>query len=867
MKTPKFGILEDSDITNAVRNIAGEAAAMKKEIFKTSFMNKSLDRTVCSNYLTVVNDYLKFWDDYSKDLQEKIKGSSGTEGVYSIDYHFVKDHIYAEHDYASILPFTDGVIQGVSSGKFKHASDIADFFDHTVSQAFRNMGENYAAVLDSSIIHNGISNTNSHVSSKTDAKLFDSIRSYNIFNRRDRAELYKAISEVVKFTTSDTGIGKYIRTNDIKMYVSMVNNIVDYMTYSLTVFAARVYTISAYAYPFINATSNKASSTRELPVTESAGNEDLVNGDNEISIFRNADDMICRDPSKTKEFIEIFSDFIGKIGADHLFGSNKPSWEGRNWDRKYVEQNIFCQKLLTNPLHEFLSSKRFEYTMYDSPSSNIVELNQVVKTLIYNNTQGIQGVSSPKQEILHVIRGTGRDSKTLDEYKNLAKELYMCTIHLCWNTCSMIDNIVRWKEHETEHPRYNTGVLNSASETLKIVSEFYRDLVEAIMQRCREIEMNINEVRKSDAARIVNDINIKIPNQKTNHDENNIMMIGVPDTTRIAPELMDLYDMPTFESLMLYDEYAKNLPGMENDIYYSEAFNISSIIDAIISHIASAWKRFDAFWKNKSVQSAIKWVTEHERELLAMDFSAASMTVLPYKLEISLPKGFDKLTKGLTNDFSVKNVETKDAADKFIKSLYPDDTVYGWFTGDKSEDGKSGATKYRNYILFKDENEVTDAAPVPITLDGAKIQRAVPEWINTLKSTKATYDSFKRINDEIDRGIKNIKNKMVGLGNNQSNGQQSQGAAPVIKEGDNSSKNETQGSTQSKSATETTTANADSKKQDDKMNETGGIAGTTLTDIDKAVQRIFTPLSPIFIEYIKTSYKYLQEAYSMGRKK
>lgn len=866
MKTPKFGILGDSDIVNSVREMAGEAAIMKKEIFRTSFMHKSLDRNVCTNYLTIVNDYLKFWDDYSKDLQEKIKGARGAEGVYSLDYYFVKDHIYAKYDYASIVLFIDGVIQGVSSGKFNRASDIADFFDHSISKAFPNMGENYAAVLDAAIVDNGISNTNQHKSSLTDAKLFDSIRSYNIFDRRNRAELYKAISEVVKFTTSDTGVGKYINTGDIKLYVSMINNIVDYITYSLTVFATRIYVISAYAYPFINYTSNEASSAGEIPVTEAAVNEDPTNGDTEVIILRNADDMICRDPSKTKEFITIFSDFIGKIGADHLFGSNKPSWDGRNWDKRFLEQNVFSQKLLTNPLHEFLTSKRFDYTMYDSSSSNIMELNQIVKTLIYNNTQGIQGVSSPKQEILHVIRGIGTDRKTLDDYKNLAKELYLFTIHLCWNTSSMIDNIVRWKEHETEHPRHNTGVLNSASETLKIVSEFYRDLVEAIMQKCREIEMNINTVRQSEVNKIVDGINIKIPNQKSDHDENSVMMIGVPDTTRIPTELMDLYDMPTFESLMLYDEYAKNLPGMENDIYYSEAFNISSIIDAIIAHITSAWKRFDAFWKNKSVQSAIKWVTDHERELMAMDFSSASMSVLPYKLEISLPKGFDNLTKGLTNDFSVKNIETKEAAEKFIKGLYPDETVYGWFNTDKSSDGKSGAAKYRNYILFKDENEVTEAAPAPITLDGAKIQRAVPEWISTLKTTKATYDSFKKINDDIDRGIKNIKNKMVGLGNSSTTGQQPEGGAPVIKEGDESSNAAgSTGTAENKSSTPA--PNNDSKKQDDKMNETGGIAGTTLADIDKTVQRIFVPLSPIFIEYIKTSYKYLQEAYSMGRKK
>lgn len=880
METIKFGTLYDRDIVKYVHDITMEASVLKKEIFKTSIMNKELDKDVCSTYLTAVYNFLKFWDEYSNDLQVKIKAAKGIEGISTVDYGYVKEFIYAKYDYASILPFTDGLLKGVNDEKFTSADDIKDFMDHTLSKAFANQADSSAALLDSVLINNGsIGNINGfHPVSSMEAKMFDSIRNYAMFDRRSRPELYKAIDAVVKFMTTDIGIGKYIKTKDVKIFVSMINNIVDYMTYSLTAYATRIYIISAYTYPFI--LSRETAGAIVKPLREDGNNADPEVNGMEITVFRDADDIICRDPSKVKEFIEIFGKFTKLAGVDTLFGTRKPTYQN-HWDgMENIESSAFCSKLTTNQLHEFLAGGCKEISFYsDRMSSTMSELNQILKECIYNNTQGLQGVSSPKQEMMHVIRGTSCDN-TLKGYQGLAKDLYLFTIHMCCNIDTMIRGITEWKSNEQEYPKNNTTTYNSASESLKILSEFYRDLAMAIAQKARDIEININTLRENDADKTMNSLNLKIPNMKSDGDESNNMMTSVPDTTRLPTELIDLYDVPAFESMMLYDEYARNLPGMEDDLYYSEAFNISGLIDQIIAKIKSAWMRFKSFVDNKDVQKAFKWATEHERELISMDYSGAKMSVLPYKLSIALPAGYNNLTKGLAA-FDSSKIKTKEDVQAFIKTLYPSDAVYEWFTGDKNKDGKYGAAMYRSFILFKDENEASETVPNPIEIDGAKITKLIPEWIKTLKAASETYDAYKKIGDDIEANIKSIRTKTVNIsGENKSSG--STDAPPSMTEekpkpASTGTSTSTSGNTATDAAASAAskanetpaagTASAKPAENKDVANDTASIAGSALGDINVAMIRLYASLSSMFIEYTKSNYQYAKEAFTMGRKK
>lgn len=869
METRNFGMIYDKDIIASIREITEGSYSMKREIFKNMVRAKTLDKSVLKEYLNDVNEFLRFWEAYADDLQEKIKNSKGETEIYTIEYQFVKDYIYAKYDYASVLPFTDGLIQGVSSGKFKDVETIEDFRDHTLDKAFHHPARSAAEMLDSVLVGGaGIGINSRKPTSPLDAKSFDAIRSYDLFNRRDRTELYKAIKATLEFMTADIDVGKYLSTNDMKVTVSMINNIVEYVTYSLTAYATRIYIISAYAYPFI---LKSTSDVNKTPISESTITNSDSSDNVEVTIFRNADEMICRDPAKTKEFMTIFSKFVTAVGADSLFGTAKPDYEKRWAILDGMENNIFCQKLLVNPLHEFLTTGARNF-LYDPSGSAMNELNMMIRELIYNNTQGLQGAASPKQELFHVIRGTTCEN-TMKGYQKLVKDLYTCSLHLCSQTSNIIDGIISWKKAENENPIHNTGTLNTGAESLKIISEFYRDLASAILQKARDIEMHINYLRVDEINKTAAGLSIKIPNEKPDVDANANMMTAVPDTTRVPTDLLDLYDVPTFEYMELYNEYVKMLPGMEDDLYYSEAFNISGIIDKITSVIKNALKRFRAFLDNRDVKAAMTWAIKHEKDILAMNFTSVQLQVLPYKEPLGLPKGYEKLKNGLAN-FDIKNFASKEAIDQYAKSLYPSETVYGWFTKD---DGKitSGADKYRNYILFSNENEATEKYPEKRPLSGQALQNTIPLWINTLKGAEDTFNAYKKIGDDIEAQINNIRSKTVSATNTTqtttatsttatstaTQGSDTQVPPAMGDAGSDKDKNNATGNTQGQQSQD----NKQDEKKDQKT-DTADLTSSGLSAINVAMVRLYASLSGMFVEYIKAEYAYLKEAYANGTK-
>lgn len=872
METIKFGMIYDNDIIESIRGITNGSYSMKREIFKNMVRAKTFDKSILKEYLSDINEFLKFWEAYANDLQAKIKSAKGEVGVYTIEYQFVKDYIYAKYDYASVLQFTDGLIRGISSGKFDTVETIEDFRDHTLDKAFHHPARYAAEMLDSVLVGgSGIGINDRKPTGALDAKSFDAIRSYDLFNRRDRPELYKAIAATLEFMTQDIGVEKYFTTSDMKITVSMINNIVEYVTYSLTAYAARVYIISAYAYPFIN---NSGAVSTKTPISEATIADEENSNHSEITVFRNADDMICRDPAKTKEFMNIFSKFITAIKADNLFGTNKPDYE-KGWiTDNALDNNVFCSKLLVNPLHEFLVNGSNNF-MWDGSSSAMNELNQLVRELIYNNNQGIQGTSSPKQELLHVIRGTTCEN-TIKAYQELAKDLYMCSMQLCRQTNRIITNIISWKKNENEIPTHNTGTLNTVSECLKVLSEFYRDLASAILQKGRDIEMHINYLTMDEINKASAGISIKIPNQKPDVDANANMMTAVPDTTRVPTELLDLYDVPTFEYMELYNEYVKMLPGMEDDLYYSEAFNLSSIIDKILSIIRNASKRFRAFLDNNAVKAAMKWAIAHEKEILAMDFTGVQLQVLPYKEPLALPKGYDKLKTGLSN-FDIKKFASKESIAEYAKSLYPSETVYNWFNND-TEKVTSGADKYRSYILFKDENEATEKYPEKRQLTGSALQNTIPLWINTLKGAEDTFKAYKKIGDDIEAQINNIRSKTVSATNSTQTTSTTTATASTATQGSNTQAPPTMGDAGSEEnkgdSSAGSTSNAQQTQQQEKKPEekkdqqtdTTDLTSEGLTAINVAVTRLYVSLSGMFVEYIKAEYAYLKEAYAGGTK-
>lgn len=841
-KTKASGIrrLSYHDAKASIAGIMNEASIFKKNIFKTSLMGDKLDKRKTSDYLNAINDFLRLWDEYSRDIANEIKNTEGKENVYVIEYRFVKDFIYAKYDYASVLPFADGIIRGVMSGEFEEAEDIKDFYNHTVSKAFDNNIDTAAGLLDM-ITPDGIGMRSARPATALDAKTFDSIRNYEMFKRRDRQELYNAINKVVEFLVLDLDMKKYINLKNAKLFVSVINNIIDYITYSLAIYAMRIFIISEYSYPFIRDGVEGFSES-----TDSVDDDKSVSV-GEVSILRDIDELVCRDPKRSKDLINILAEFIHKIGAAEIHDGRMLT-PGHIYTSPVMKDNRFNIALINNPLYQFILGRN---NFFDGENEqDIIEINRMVKTLIYNNTQGLQDSSSAKHEILHVIKGTNVSSETIKEYRLLTNELYVFTIKFCTNLSSMITMISSWKSRIIENKSMvSNGVINSISESSKILTEFYRDIATAIVNRAKDIEVKFNKCRSTEANNAIENMSLKVPGNMSD-DTNNNMMTSVPDTTRIPVELMDMYEQSTYDSLQLYDEYARLILGDLD--YYSEAVNMSDLINKILAKLKGAVERFRSFWMDKNVQNAVKWITDHEQDIISMNFNTAEISdVLPYKVNVGLPKNFNNLEKGLSN-IKPEHLKNPDELDKFIKSLYPSQEIYNWFNDPKDTDRKAGHLKYRSLILFKEENEVMDKDPDKITLKGSQIQRNIRDWVATVKSIKSVYDSLDKIKRDIESGVNKVKLVSAGINQKADEENKTQNPPAIGSEGNEDSKPANSSQEQS----------AESNKMASNIN----LSEKALVEIQLATARLYEPLPSMFVEYTKAMYKYIQEAYSKGRK-
>lgn len=861
----KYDALYEYDFQEFARNLRTEASKLKTEIFRATVMKKDLDQKVINGFNGYVNDFLRYWEEYAEQYQKKIKECKAAPGLGTIEYSEIKEWVYGTYDYASILPFADGLVQGIMSGKFDNPDDVEDFFDHTVKKAFNNLSGTVAGLIERATTFQY------HPASQNDVKMFDSIASYNkLFDSRARTELYKAITKTIEYFTTDIGAKHFPNQKDVKMFVSMINNAVEYIVFSLMVYATRIFVIQVYSREFVLSSAKGLNVKMDSIVTESSGDKkddeekkekkvdvpsvkDTVVSDHKfvpIQVFHDADEGIFRDIDRDREAVKVLTDFISQTGYGGVDVVNDITDLDHPWRvSDKIKDNCFIQKLQENPLYVFLTKDRF---FGGSDAKDVAETHQVLKSLIYNKNQGMEGTSSPKQGFLHVIRGTKIDD-TLRGYQKLASDFVYASIMILSSTNKTLKSIIEWKKCEKDHPMYKTTSDSLASECLRMIDDFYREIAGAIYHRGVDIELHINDLHSSEINKVIGSFNIKIGSDLSSND---VMMSTVPDTTRLPTEMIDGYDIPSFEAMQMYDEWARSLPGMESVWYYSEAVDISSLINALIAKIRGWFKRVSNFINDKKFEAAAKWVIDHEKDLLSMDYSGSKMEVLPYKVTVTVPDVVTGLVRNL-GEFTLDSVKSQTDLDEFIKKLYGNETVYNWFHGQGTNN--NGARMYRNYILFQDLNEVNDQDPKMVPLDGANIQKNMKYWIETVKDHKNFLDGVKKISDDLERNVNNVKSKLANV-QNQTNSQST--PSPTQ---DDSKVSEKDQSSADKAAEQANQVQNQSSNQESDNNK--ALYDRLMAEITLAMDRLWGSCTGMFIAYISNEYKYLQEAYSIGRKK
>ncbi|MDE7347677.1 MAG: hypothetical protein K2N48_13175, partial [Muribaculaceae bacterium] len=641
-----------SELLQSTRGLTEECSRFKNVLFRGVMGNGQYGDRDTDRLLTAFNRYLKSWEDYGEQIVNGLNEASDDHKDISsnVDYNDIREFVYASYDYASVLQYADGVFKGIGDDKFKKADDVRDFFDHTIGKAFDDRPDTVGGVLDVFLQCEG---PEWNIIDTMGTSNFKTLRSNRrkLFNPSTRTELYRAIDKTLKYLTNHV---EDLKTNSsydgTRTLISAINTIVDYAQISVTIYASRIYVIGTYAHPYMMYKGKREdrNTGTTAPMTEAAMN---YYDDARYHVFRDADDGALRDPNNCEQLCKLFEKFLKEIGVPDLGNSRRRctcSFSAPYIGDNALQQNVFCQKMLDDPIFNNVSSCRARYWRsgigYNEASVN--ELNMVLKGSVYNRMQGLGDTSSDKNNILHIIRGTEPKTENVKGYMDLAEDLNTTALVLLIGIREVLNEFAGIASGELNNP---TGLglpqVNAAAEVMRMLSFLYREIAFAVIQKARYIEIKLNEMVDEDATRIASELSIKIPGKTDDSVKlNDAMMMSVPDTSRMPMELIDLYMLPTFEALEMYDDALRMDPMFESDIYLSEAVNISSIINAIIALIQGSLRRFQSFWNNDGVKSAVKWVTDHEQEILKIDTTGKSMKVLPFKVNASGAESIDITT-------------------------------------------------------------------------------------------------------------------------------------------------------------------------------------------------------------------------------
>ena len=867
MDNKKFIVFNDSGIKNSISELIDEASKVKAELFKRFIMKKEFESQNLKQFETYVNEFLRFWCDYANGLKYAMRAvevDNCEEGLNVIEYGYIKGYIYGSYDYASVLQFADGVIKGIKDGKFEKPSDIDDFRDHTAYMAFNRLDPTTAGLL-TSVLSDELE-TVSRKAEILDLKMFEAVRNYNdLFGYRDRPELYRAITKMLQYITTT---GDILPNSDdhtrMRLFISMINNIVEYITYSLTVYATRIYVTSKYAEPFIG-----CNHTGDTALTESVSLTDISEDPNGAvcSVFHNTDELIVKDPKRYRELIDRIDEFLTLIGSGTIFKDENKNYREFNIDMKWKNDNELYNLLKVNPFYNFFTNAGWFDFSRDRETS-MVEMNNTLKVLMYNGKPGAEVSITPRNEFLNIIRKVEYGS-TLKDYQKLARDVSVIAIDIA-DKIRQAMNDKSWQlEDELTGGHWKPGTRKAVAECIKFLIDIYEETLFVFIQKAGYIERRVNQLRSSDVKKTIDITSLNIPGITSDISADDSMMLSIPTTSKMLVENVDMFARPIFESYEMYDDYLRSLPEFTNDAYLKEVSitpspstsmkdkfidkagtAISTVINKLKSLLQALWQRVQAFWNSKSFALSKKWVIENEEMLNAMQFPAdAKIEVLPYKDDINLPKGFENLQKNLMN-FNEQSVASPDALQKYLATLYPSAEIAKWFADDT--DGKTAAQQYMNLILF---DEGSNKPKDPIVITGADIGKKMLIWINTVKESDATQAGFKKINDDIDNAVGSIKSKLVAMSN-----QSKQNAA-------------------SQQAPDTSSTNAaDASKVDDptKNPKPQPQQATPPTNpanplddasvrISSAISRVWAPVAPMIIRAMMNQYGYIKAAYSLGQ--
>ena len=828
--------------SNMVRELSTAANVFKIEIFKSKIKLEDVSSTATRDFITACTGYIRFWSDYAQNI-ENASAKASISPSRGIPYQRISKFVIDGNDYTGILKFVDSII---GNPEIQTTDAIDDAYRYSVHKAFQIGGDSVADLVDSIVGNEGrIAQLLKPVELEaTEKRYFDNFRSnIDIYDYTDRVDLYKAVNLAVDYISKDAD-RKNVGPNNIGLYIAKLHAIINYTVHSLVAYASRIYILGRYVAPYTGHTFNPQTNYEESVQSMH---------DFYMDTMKTTDEIMVRDMNRFEEFRTILGKWEDELGCSVSL----------------LKQNPVRDALTGNSLYEFLT--RYNSLGDDDliKSDTTYRTRLKVRDMLLNPDQALSTAVSPRQDMITDIKEVKPKEDTVEGWKYLGCCVSECARKLLESIKVNAEYFIGWRNsHMSGNTRYpiNPTSYVTAAECARLLAELYRDFSIAILYKVREIEDRINFLNEAKEKEIGIQLKIDVPGLEEDIKKNNNIDTVVPDTTRdLDPVTENVLSIDVDNIMTLfetYDLYASTFPGMENDPYFTEAIDINAAINNFLAKIIAWGNRFVRFVGNASVRSAFNWVKEHQNELKNINISQdARMAIKKYKTSLQNVGNTEKIITAL-NAATVDTFRTTENKEKFIRSLYPSETVANWFMSKDKQVQQNAKALYRKLILFYDANTIgnvkaTDDDPTE-ELNAQSIKDNltrfwVPVILGNESVTKAQQDDGKRLRDAINALKRRlISNTGTTAGNNTTGGNQKSDAAPTI------------ATPEDKTAQNQGAANAQQAQEKEKQ-ETVNLQGA-IAEIAVAVENVYGSTVDFIIEYYRTLYQYIQTANSMAIK-
>ena len=834
--------IDPYQFSNMARELTTAANVFKIEIFKSKIKLDDVSTTATRDFITACTGYIRFWSDYAQNI-ENASAKASLSPSRGIPYQRISKFVIDGNDYTGILKFVDSII---GNPEIQTTDAIDDAYRYSVHKAFQIGSDSVADLVDSIVGNEGrIAQLLQPVELEaTEKRYFDNFRSnIDIYDYTDRVDLYKAVNLAVDYISKDAD-RKNVGPNNVGLYIAKLHAIVNYTVHSLVAYASRIYILGRYVAPYTGYTFNPQTNYEESVQPM----QDFY-----MDTMKTTDEIMVRDMNRFEEFRTILGKWEDELGCSVSL----------------QKQNPLRDALTGNSLYEFLT--RYNSLGDDDliKSDTTYRTRLKVRDMLLNPDQALSTAVSPRQDMITDVKEVKPREDTVEGWKYLGCCVSECARKLLESIKTNAEYFIGWRNcHMSGNAHYPTNPTSyvTAAECARLLAEFYRDFSIAILYKVREIEDRINFLNEAKEKEIGIQLKIDVPGLEEDIKKNNNIDTVVPDTTRDLDPVTENVRSIDVDNIMTlfetYDLYASTFPGMENDPYFTEAIDINAAINNFLAKIIAWGNRFIRFVGNASVRSAFDWVKNHQNELKNLNISQdARMAIKKYKTSLQNVGNTEKIITAL-NAATVDTFRTTENKEKFIRSLYPSETVANWFMSKDKQVQQNAKALYRKLVLFYDANTIgnvkaTDDDPTEeLNAQGIKDNLTrfwVPVILGNESVTKAQKDDGKRLQDAINTLKRRlISNTGTTAGNNTTGGNQKSDAAPTIT------------TPEDKTAQNQGAANAQQAQEKEKQ-ETVNLQGA-IAEIAVAVENVYGSTVDFIIEYYRTLYQYIQTANSMAIK-